>query len=230
MNTNESVASIHPTQWQLILHVVRHWMTTIAAAQRRLRPEASVDAVRKDICRTVEGGWLSRHILFGQEPYFMLTPKVLAVLGIRRSIKPLGHQALLEHFGVLLACVRRKCDVFTEDEFLSRYPHYAQAGFSLKNYFLDGALLANFVVDHDKSTKRLLDKIGRFIAKVLDKGRPEFRQLILNGQFAFHVITATEAKRANIEDAIKRKAEFNVPVFVEAYPDDLTDFFFLNRR
>src|SRR5215208_5837110 len=100
-----------------------------ADAVRRLRwPDLSPDAARKFLARAAEDGWLARHPLAGQESYFVLGGRAISALGVRRSTKALGHQALLEHYAVLLAAAARRCDVFTEDEFRSQFPELSQPG------------------------------------------------------------------------------------------------------
>lgn len=235
MTPNDEWAALPTRKKKLILDIRRYWLITTKVAQRRHCPELSVDAVRKILSRSAEENWLVRHLLSGQEPYFMLGPKALTALGVRRATKPLGHQALLEHYAILLACAKRGCDVFTEDEFRSYFPDLSQPGMSAKNFFRDTTeshpgRLGCFVVDHDKLTSRLVKKLGQRVGKLMNSDRPELRQLVLNRNLAFHVLTATEGKRANLEAAFTRKPLQNVPVFVEAYPDDLDDFFLMKRR
>jgi hypothetical protein len=234
MTSDETWSALPGCQKQAILHVFRYWLTTINVFQRWLRPDLSQDGARKVLTRMVEMGWLARHLLAGQEPYFVLGQKAIAALGLRRPTKPLGHQAKLEHYAVLLACARRGCDVFTDDEFRSKFPDLSQPGQSARNFFLDAshdpARLGCFLVDHDKLSSRMVNKVGRRISKVFDTNRPAFRKLILDGQFAIHILTATEGKKMNLQAAFTRKPPRNVPVFVEAFPDDLGDFFLVKRR
>lgn len=234
MTPADAWAALPQRERQLVLHVCRYWLTTTDVIRRWLWPDLSHDAVRKAVTRSAEKGWLARHLLAGQEPYFVLGHQALAALGLRRATKPLGHQALLDHYAVLLACARRGCDVFTEDEFRSRFLDLSQPGLSAKHFFLDArgdtVRLGCFIVDHDKLTSRMVSKVGRRIGKVFATGRPAFRRLILDGQFAVHVVTATEGKRANLQAAFARKPFLNVPVFVESFPDELGDFFLVKRR
>ena len=234
MTPADAWAALPQRERQLILHVCRYWLTTIDVLQRRLWADLSHDAVRKVVTRSVEKGWLARHLLSGQEPYFVLGQKANSALQLRRATKPLGHQALLDHYTVLLACARRGCDVFTEDEFRSQFPDLSQPGVSAKHFFLDASSdpvrLGCFVVDHDKLSSRMVNKVGRRVGKVFATDRPSLRRLILDGQFAVHVVTATEGKRANLQAAFARKPPLNVPVFVEAFPDELGDFFLVKRR
>jgi hypothetical protein len=219
---------------QVILHVLRYWLTTINIVHQWLWPDLLHDAVRKAISRLTERGWLARHVLDGQESYFVLSHKALAALGIRRSTGPLGHQALLDHYAVLLACARRQSDVFTEDEVRSQFPDVFQPGQSVKHFFRDASCakirLGYFIVDHDKLTSRMVNKLGNLVGKMMNSDRPKMRQFLLNGEIAFHILTATEGKRANLEAAFARKPLDHVPVFVESYPDELGGFFLLNRR
>jgi hypothetical protein len=234
MTHDDAWTTLPNRERQLILHICRYWLTTINVVQRWLWTDLSPDGVRKVITRLAEKGWLARHTLAGQQPYFMLGHKALAALELRRPTKPLGHQALLEHYAVLLACARRGCDVFTEDEFRSKFSELSRPGFTAKHYFLDASSapvrLGWFLVDHDKQSSRMVDSVGRRIGRVFDIDRPDFRNLILNGQFAIHIVTATEGKRANLQAAFARKPPRNVPVFVEAFPDELDDFFLAKRR
>lgn len=234
MTPDDAWAALPQRERQLILHVSRYWLTTVDVLRQWLWADLSHDAVRKVVTRSAEKGWRARYLLAGQEPYFVLGHKALAALGLRRATKPLGHQALLDHYAVLLACARRQCDVFTEEEFRSQFPDLSQPGLAAKHFFLDASRdpvrLGCFVVDHDKLSSRMVNKVGRRIGKVFATDRPAFRRLILNGQFAVHVVTATEGKRANLQAAFARKPPLNVPVFVESFPDELGDFFLVKRR
>ncbi len=197
--TPEPLESLSAQAAQVVRDVARYGLTT-AAAECRLRfPNLTEDAVRKLLARTAERGWLVRHPLHGQEPYFVLGPPALAALELRRPTKALGNQALLEHYAVLLACARRGCDVFAEDEFRSRFPDLSEPGLSVKNLFLDATTdpprLGWFVVDHDKLSSRMVGKIGRRVARLLTSDRPHLRRLVLAGWFSAHIITATEGKR-----------------------------------
>jgi hypothetical protein len=232
--THDPLGSLSEQAAQVVRDLVRYWLTT-AAAERRLRfPDLTEDAVRKLLARMTDRGWLARHPLHDQEPYFVLAQQALTALGLRRSPNALGHQALLEHYAVLLACARRGCDVFTEDEFRSRFPDLTEPGLSAKNLFLDQTIdpprLGWFVVDHDKLSSRMVGKVGRRVARLLDTDRPGLRRLVLDGQFAVRIVTATEGKRQNLEAAFARKPLRNVSVTVEAHPDDLGDFFLVKRR
>jgi len=232
--TTEIWSDLPDRERHLIHHVFRYWLTTISVVQRWHWPDLSHDGVRKIITRSAEKGWLARHLLAGQEPYFVLGHEAITAFKVRRPTKPLGHQALLEHYAVLLACARRKCDVFTEDEFRSKFPDLSQPGVSAKHFFRDASSnpvrLGCFVVDHDKLTSRMVNKLGQRVSRLMKSDRPDLRQMVLNGELAFHIVTATEGKRANLVAALARKPLENVPVFVESFPDELGDFFLVKRR
>jgi hypothetical protein len=234
MTSKTAWLDVSERERQLLLHVLRYWLTTVNVVGQWLWPELSHDAVRKAMVRLVEKRWLARHLLGGQEPYFVLGPSALTALEVRRSSAPLGHQALLDHYGVLLACARRKCDVFAEGEFRTQFPELTQPGFSAKQFFLDGSTtpprLGSFIVDHDKRTSRMVNKLRQRAAKLMETDRPKLRQMVLAGGLAFHIITATEGKRANLEAAFGRKPVEHIPVLVESFPNELGGFFLLNRR
>jgi hypothetical protein len=234
MTTHDAWSELSHREIQVVHHICRYWLTTIVVVQRWFWPDLSLDAVRKIVTRLAEKGWLARHTLPGQEPYFILGQKALNALELRRSTAPLGNQALLDHYAVLLACARRGSDVFMEDEFRSKFPDLAEPGLSAKHFFLDASSdsvrLGCFIVDHDKLSSRMVNKVGRLVGKVFDTDRPAFRKLILAHEFAIHIVTATEGKRANLQAAFARKPPRNVPVFVEAFPDELDDFFLMKRR
>lgn len=153
MTPEAAFAALPERERQLVLHAARYGLTTADVVRRWLWPDLSPDAVRKVLARMAERGWLARHPLHDQEPYFVPGRNALWALGLRRSTKALGQQALLEHYAVLLACARRGCDVFTEREFRDRFPDMTAPGFAAKNHFLDATTdpprLGCFVVDHD---------------------------------------------------------------------------------
>jgi hypothetical protein len=232
--TPDPLESLSGPAAQVVRDVARYGLVTAKAEQRLRFPDLTEDALRKLLARMTERGWLVRHPLHGQEPYFVLGPPALAALGLRRPTKALGHQALLEHYAVLLACARRGCDVFTEDEFRARFPDLSEPGLSAKNLFRDATAdpprLGWFVVDHDKLSSRMVGKVGRRVARLLASDRPGLHRLVLAGGFSAHVVTASEGKRQNLQAAFARKPLRNVAVTVEAHPDDLEDFFLVNRR
>jgi hypothetical protein len=234
MTASDEYADLPEREQQLIDDVYRHWVMTIDVARRRHCPDLTQDAVRKFLSRSAERGWLTRHLLSEQEPYFVLGPRAVAALGVRRSTQALGHQSLLEHYAVLLACTRRQSGVITEEEFRLQFPDLCEPGLSVKNFFVDETKnpprLGLYVVDHDKATSRLVCKVGRRIGRIFEHDRVRLRRMVFDGQLSVCVITATEGKRENLEAAFKRKPHPSVTVTVEAYPDDLDDFFLVKRR
>ena len=233
MTASDEYAELPEREQRIIDDVYRHWVMTADVARRRLCPDLTPDAVRKFLARSAERGWLARHQLSEHEPYFALGDRALAALGVRRSAKALGHQALLEHYAVLLACTRRECSVITEDEFRSLFPDFCEPGLSAKNFFIDGTSeplrLGLFVVDHDKLTSRLVGKVRRRVGRILATDRPAFRRLVLDGHLTICVVTATDGKRANLEAAFARKPLRTVTVTIESHPE-LEDFFLAKRR
>jgi hypothetical protein len=164
----------------------------------------------------------------------VLGPRAVQALGIRRSTQALGHQALLEHYAVLLACTRRGTGVIAEEEFRLQFPELCEPGLSAKNHFVDEATnpprLGLFVVDHDKLSSRLVSKVRRRIARIFATNCSEFRRMIFSGQLSVCVITATETKREYLEAAFRKKPHPSVTVTVEAYPHELEGFFLVKRR
>ncbi|MBY0398054.1 MAG: hypothetical protein K2X91_16525 [Thermoleophilia bacterium] len=233
MTASDEYAELPEREQRLIDDVYRHWVMTADLAGRRLCPDIATDAVRMFLAGSAERGWLARHAFTEHEPYFVLGQRAIAALGVRRSAKALGHQALLEHYAVLLACTRRQCAVITEEEFRSQFPDLSEPGLSAKNFFIDRAhdpvRLGLFVVDHDKLTSRLVGKVRRRVGRILATDRPAFRRLVLDGHLAVSVVTATEGKRANLEAAFARKPLRTVTVTVEAHPE-LEDLFLVKRR
>jgi hypothetical protein len=233
--TQNDFTSLTERERQVTFDVARYCLITTETLRRLRFPDLSEDAVRKLLGRMTEAGSLVRHLLRGQEPYFVLGQPALSALGLRRSTKPLGHQALLEHYAILIACARRGCDVISEEEFREDFPLLCEPGLTAKNFFTDDTTdpprLGWFVVDHDKLTARLVAKVRGKVAKILDTRLPAFHELVFYGRLAFHVITATEGKRASLEAAFARKQrKLGVDVVVEAYPDHLADFFLVKRR
>lgn len=232
MTASDEYAELPESRQGLIDDVYRHWLITNDVARRRHFPDLTHDAVRKILARLAERAWLARH-LSEDEPYFVLGPRAVAALGVRRSTQALGRQALLQHFAVLLACTRRGSGVITEEEFRSQFPELCEPGLSAKNFFVDEAIspprLGLFVVDHDKLTSRLVVKVRRHIARIFATDRAEFRRMVFAGQLSVCVITATEEKRENLEAAFRKKPHPSVTVTVEAHCE-LENFFLVKRR
>jgi hypothetical protein len=233
VTASDEYADLPEREQRLIDDVFRHWVMTIDVARRRHCPDLAHDAVRKFLSRSAERGWLARHLLSEQEPYFVLGPRAITALGVRRTTQALGHQSLLEHYAVLLACTRRRSGVITEEEFRSRFPELCEPGLSAKNFFVDDSngppRLGLYVVDHDKLTSRLVCKVRRRIGRIFEHDRFRLRRMVFDGQLSVCVITATEGKRENLEAAFKRKPHPSVRVTVESHPE-LEDFFLVKRR
>lgn len=233
MSAAEDYADLPEREQRLIDDLVRHWLITPTVVSARHCPDLSEDGVRKFLSRFVERGWLARHQLREHEPYFVLGNKAINALGIRREARALGLQSLHEHYAVLLACARRGCSVLTDEEFRTEFPQLFEPGFSTRNFFVDESArpfrLGHFVVDHDKLSTRLVLKVKRRIGKLMQSRRESLRHAVLDGLISICVLTATEAKRANIIAAFARKPLRTVSVTVEAH-DGLDDFFPLKRR
>ncbi len=234
MTADADFAALPKRVQRLVDDVYRYWMMTADVARRMRWPDLSPDAARKVLSRAAEDGWLARHTLPDQGPYFVLGGRAVAALGVRRPTTALGQQAILEHYGVLLAAARRGCDVYTETEFRALFPDLTERGFSAKNFFPDASAgtvrLGLLIVDHDKLSSRMPEKVRRRIGAMLATDRPALRRLVLDGGIAVHVVTATEGKRANLAAALTRKQRsLGVDVTVEAHPE-LEDFFLVKRR
>lgn len=233
MSAAEDYAGLPEREQRLLDDLVRHWLVTPAVVAARHCPDLSEDAIRKFLSRLVERGWLARHLLREQEPYFVLGSRAITALGIRREARAFGLQSLHEHYAVLLACARRGCSVLTDEEFRAEFPHLIDPGFSTRNLFIDESVapfrLGLFVVDHDKLSTRLVLKVKRRIGKLMQSRREKLRQAVLNGEISVCVLTASAAKRANIIAAFARKPLRTVTVTVEAH-EDLDGFFPLKRR
>ena len=233
MTAADDYANLPEREQRVIDEVCRHWLTTSDVVRKTLCQSLTPDALRKVLSRLVERDWLARHTLTDYEPYFVLGSRALAAFGLRRSSKAFGVQALLEHYAVLLACTQRGCGMITEDEFRSQFPDFCEPGQSVKNFFVDETAdsfrLGLFVVDHDKLSSRLVQKVRKRIGRMMDTDRPALRRLVLNGEISVCVLTATEGKRANLEAAFARKPLRSVSVTVEAHPE-LESLFLVNRR
>lgn len=233
MTAAEEYACLPERGRRVLENVRRHWLTTPEVVRQELAPELTQDAVRKFLARLAERDWLVRRMLSEQESYFLLGGRALTAFGIRRSAKPLGIQALIEHYAVLLACAGGGCALITEDEFRSQFPDLCEPGQSAKHFFVDSSVdpprLGLFVVDHDKLSTRLVQKVRRRVARMMQADRPALRRLILDGELSVCVLTATDGKRANVEAAFARKPHRSVPVSVDALPE-LEPFFLVNRR
>jgi hypothetical protein len=219
---------------RLIADIERYGLHTADTVRRMRWTDLSQEATRKALARAADDGWLVRHPLGDHESYFALGERAISALGIRRTTAPFGSQAILERYAVLLACARRGCDVFTENEFRSLFPELSEPGYSAKNFFPDDSAgpvrLGLFVVDHDKLSSRLVAKVRRRVGKMLATDRPALRRLVLNKQISVHIVTATQGKRANLVAAFARKeGPAGVEVAVEAHPE-LEDFFLTKRR
>ncbi len=233
MTAAEEYTDLPEREQRIIDEVYRHWLTTPSVARERIASHLTPDAVRKFLARLVERDWLVRHPLTEHDSYFLLGSRATSALGVRRSAAPLGVQSLLEHYSVLLASTRHGCGVITEEEFRFQFPELCEPGQSAKNFFIDATVdpfrLGLYVVDHDKLSSRLVQKVRRRIGRLMESDRPALRRLVLDGGLTVCVLTATDGKRAHLEAAFARTPLLNVAVSVEAHPE-LESLFLIHRR
>src|SRR5262245_58006479 len=102
----------------IIEHIDRYRMSTLQIILRRVLPQSTPNATRKQLHRLTRQRWLARFSFLQQKSYYVLTRTACETLGIsvRRSY-PLKQSGLLHHYAVLIFCDRFEHQLIKRDEF-----------------------------------------------------------------------------------------------------------------
>jgi hypothetical protein len=167
-------------------------------------PGMSRNAVLKLFKRLARAGLLRKYSWAGVQPYFVLGRRAVRLLDLPpRRVEPLGPTGLVQHAGVMGACVAADLDKLTAARFVAEFPDLVARGLQASYYALTAEdTLAWVVVDHGASGFGLAKKLQKAVAQRYRV--PAFRDLLHGGAFSLVLAAATPAKAAEVEEALAK--------------------------
>ena len=192
----------------IVDHVVRYRVTT-SALLALFFPEESPDALRMLLARLDAAGWLRKFPMGSREHYYILGPRAIRTLAIpgnraHRKAQGFSQPGLVNHLAIGHLCARYGLLRLRPDEFAEFCPDHSRPGLPLQCYLIraDGSdpVLYWAIVDIATPVTAFPKKVGKVVAKRF--ALPAFQSRILSGGFAVVVVTGTEAKAQQIEDAL----------------------------
>lgn len=213
-------ARLSPRDRRFLAAFRSHVALTPHAAKALACPGDSANAVMKVARRLRFRGWVEAHRLPDGGVYYVLTRRAAAALGLpRKKRRGLGHDAALEHLGVLWLCLKLGLAKKSAADFRSACPELGRRGLSANRYAVGADdRLYWLLVDHGGRAARMAAKVAKAITRREDM--PAFAELIAAGGFAVAVACPTDAKAAEVRAAVAA-ADLNslVAVRVEVLPE-----------
>lgn len=191
---------------QIIDHVARYRLTTVAVLTQAVLPRLSSNAVSKIANRLASAGYLQKFTLLHPVRYFVLGPKAKGLLGrsIRSGAAP-GSQSLPTDLAVLAYATlggqsRMRMERY---EVVSLCPWLPLRLASAPHcYDAQHQLIELVRVDLGGTADHVARKCSADLRERLSF--PEFLRLVAEGRFRLVIITATSAKAAAIRQAMDR--------------------------
>jgi hypothetical protein len=191
---------------QILEHVSRYRLTTIAALRRVLGADLSRKAASKIVGRLCDTGYLRAFTLIHPTRYYVLGTRAAKLLGIsvQRSL-PLGPQALpMEYAALAYAMLSKQSRKrLNPMEILAACP-----------WLTDPMIRATHCFDESHGVLELLrvdlggpaDHVTRKCLADLNERRrlPEFLPFVRSGKFRLVLITATSEKASALRKALDR--------------------------
>jgi hypothetical protein len=179
-----------------------HVALTPAAVRQLACPGDSVNAVMKIARRLSYRGWIEIHRLPSGGVFYLLSRRAAVALGLpRKKRRGLGHDAAVEHLGVLWLCLQVGIRKRSAADFQTACPELCRRGLSASRYAVgaDDRLLW-LIIDHGGRAARIAAKVARAVAA--REQLPSFGELIDSGGFGVVVAVPTDAKAAELEAAL----------------------------
>ena len=189
--------------------IARHGLVTVEVLHHLLFRELTPKAVERVLTRMMRQELIQSHPLIGKTCYYALTPKSATMLGLdaKRVERPMGTQALVQNFSILLFCAlgsppRKR---MTKAEFKAAFPQLAGPGLSSWRLYLDEdkatgkVRLAVMVPDFNSHPRRLVRKARREVEK---RRRSEAWRSHPSRPFSVTVLTAFKEKAMAVAKAL----------------------------
>jgi hypothetical protein len=190
----------------ILEHLRRYHLTTNEVLRQRFFPETNDAAVRKVVSRLIRVQKLLACRLFDNRKYYVLTPREAVARGEHRCIaQPFNYQGLVNAYAVLWFCTQQNAEIFTAQEFETKFPDLLIRGVRTRNYYLDRSeepnRLAFILVDYGTKPEEIAKKIHRIISRGYTLAA--FARLIQRGRFLIAILTPGEEKKSLIRAAIE---------------------------
>ena len=179
-------------------------------------------AVRKVTFRLVRLNYLRKLHLNPKAAYYVLAPRACRLVGAKvREPVPFTEQSFPGALGAACFCVTTGAKRYTAAKFQAGHPDLCKPGQCRSNYFkeeVDGKFtLGMFLFDRATSPKRMTAKIRKVISQRYRL--PAFRDLVLAGRFQLVILTGYNAKRLELEQAVRVGHRGPVRVRVVVVPE-----------
>jgi hypothetical protein len=194
----------------ILEHIRRYHLTTPEILHRLFFPGVKINAVRQVIKRLFRQKRIHRATLYERRKYYLLTRRQAVRMGEDRRIgEKFEYQGLVNAFAILSFCAESGVTKFTPKEFAAAFPGCVIRGVRGANYYLDPYdttegrkhRLGFIHVDYGISTKTLIQrKIRPILSRPFTK--PDFTQLVQDGNFVVCILTPTAEKAEEIRVAL----------------------------
>lgn len=129
------MSEIPSREIQVAEHLDRYGLTTELALKRMIFPEMTEKAVARLTERYVQSKWLTRRRLPGGGNYFTYGERAVKEHSTwAKHSEKYGYQALVSRLGVLYFCAKLDTNVFSPQQFRTRYPELCPKGMTSSNY------------------------------------------------------------------------------------------------
>jgi hypothetical protein len=197
---------LSPRDRQILEHVHRHRLTTVAVLRHRLLGGLSTNAIAKITRRLCRANYLQSFVLCHPTRYFVIGDVGAQVMGVgRHRVEPLGPQSLPQEYGALIYATFSKQSRLrlTKQEIRQHCPWMPRRMFE-----------ATFCSNLVSKTLELIrvdlggpvDHVARKCVADINELRcsPQFQPFLSESQFRLVVITATREKSISLRQALDR--------------------------
>lgn len=196
---------------------------TVEGFQALVDFDASKTAVRKVLKRLRYAGWIVEISIPHGGPGYMLSPRAMRAIDLpRRKNKGVSQSGVIQHLGLLYACVRGDIDKLSAGALFSSQPHLACNGIPSGNYGIAADNRLVWIhVSHGGLPHRLAAKAAEIVRK--RKAVRGFRDLIKSDRFGVIVAVpsvevATEFNIALVSQKIDPQVSVRPVVVPELSP------------
>ncbi len=195
-----------PRDHDILAHIARHRLTTVAVMQQALFPTDSYTAVAKVAARLCRGDYLRKHTLRHPVRYYVLGERGATLLGLgTHRTEMLGPQALpLEYASLLYSTIGQQPRTrLTREELQSRFPWLSRRWTDACHCFDEANQILELLrVDFGGTA----DHVARKCVQEIHRRSPshDFLKLLASGRFRLVLITATPEKGAALRMALNR--------------------------
>ena len=209
---------------KILEHIERFRITTSTALHAMFYQGKETDAVTSTLRRLRQADYISSATLKPPRRfYYYLTRRTTRMLGLPASFADsLGEQALPTRYAILRFCCGNEYrQVLRPSEFAEEFPECCNKHIPKEPYYYDSdgdaPRLSYLMVDLGADAGRTIRKCRRVFGERLKVDG--FRRLIEGKAFSVTVLTQHASKKAAIEAARKRAADFSYPIRIEVIPE-----------